>query len=54
MIDFVVFLSRQFFGLFDWLDSLVLFANVSLLKVLIISLLFTIALKFLIIGGDKK
>ena len=52
MIDFVVFLGSQFFNLFMWLDSITIIGTLSLLRILIIILLFTIAIKFL--GGVKK
>ena len=55
MIDFIVFISTQFFKLFEWIDSIIVFANISLLKVLMICFLFFIGISFLSSsGGDKK
>ena len=49
MIDFVIFIFSQIGNLFNFLDSFVLFENITLLKILIIICIFRIILKFL--GG---
>lgn len=52
MIDFIVFLSTQFFKFFEWLDQFTIIGTLSLLRVFIILVLFMIAFKFLK-GGEK-
>lgn len=52
MSDFIVFLASQLFNVIMWLDSIIIIGSLSLLKILIIILLFKIGLKFLK-GGEK-
>lgn len=46
MYDFVLFLSSSFFNLFNFLDSIILFNTLSLLKFLTIIALFKLAYSF--------
>lgn len=53
MLDFLSFFVSQFFNIFNVLDNMILFSNVSLLRLLFIIILFTIIIRFLMKGGGK-
>ena len=52
MLDFVYFIFEQFFGIFTYLDSIYIVGTLTLFKILLISLLLLVILKF--IGGSKN
>lgn len=53
MLDFLYFFAQQFFNIFSFLDNIVFFNTLSLLKVLMIIAVFTFALKIIHKGEDK-
>lgn len=54
MIEFLYFFVEQFFNVVNILDNIVIVGDLSLLNVLVISLLFYIAIEFIMHGGRKN
>lgn len=47
MLDFLKFLVIQFFNVFGFLDSIIIFGNLSFLNLIIFIIIFSIVLSFL-------
>lgn len=52
MFDIISFLTQQFFNVFNFLDSIVIFESLTLFKLILVIILFMIIFKFL--GGKKN